>query len=151
MLFQKGSFCVILVGSIYYTVSRTLATSLSAQCIDIYQLNYLGAGLVYLPSGIAGMISSYITGKSALLLISQFCHRVTLLGRLLDRDYRYMAKKCGREVSVRAGDDITTFPIEQARLRSIWYLIIVSGSATAGYGWALQVKTVRKIPLIRSC
>lgn len=63
MLFHKGSLSIILVGSIYYTVSRSLAASLSAQCIDMYHLNYLEAGLVYLPSGIAGMISSYTTGK----------------------------------------------------------------------------------------
>lgn len=64
MLFHKGSFSVILVGSIYYTVSRTLGASLSAQCIDVYKLNYLDAGLIYLPSGIAGMISSYLTGEA---------------------------------------------------------------------------------------
>ena len=65
MLFHKGSFSVIFVGSIYYTVSRTLGASLSAQCIDVYRLNYLEAGLIYLPSGIAGMISSYSTGKNS--------------------------------------------------------------------------------------
>lgn len=64
-------------------------------------------------------------------------------GKLIDRDYRYMARKCGREVNLRSGDDITTFPIEKARLRSIWYLILVSITATLGYGWALHVKTVR--------
>ena len=68
MLFHKGSLSVILVGSIYYTVSRSLAASLSAQCIDIYHLNYIEAGLVYLPSGIAGMISSYTTGKPSSLI-----------------------------------------------------------------------------------
>lgn len=66
MLYHKGSLSIILVGSIYYTVSRSLGASLSAQCIDIYHLNYLEAGLVYLPSGIAGMISSYTTGKPSI-------------------------------------------------------------------------------------
>ena len=41
-----------------------------------------------------------------------------------------------------AGDDLSDFPIEKARLRSIWYLVIVSIIATIGYGWALRVRTV---------
>ncbi|TPX23112.1 hypothetical protein DIZ76_012434 [Coccidioides immitis] len=64
ILFHKNSLAIILVGSIYYTVSRTLGASLSAQCIEIYDLNYLEAGLVYLPTGLAGMISSYSTGMA---------------------------------------------------------------------------------------
>lgn len=64
MLFHKGNFAIILAGSITYAVKMTLQTSLAAQCIDVYDLNYLEAGLVYLPSGIGGAIASYITGKA---------------------------------------------------------------------------------------
>lgn len=63
VLSRKGSLAVILIGSITYTVKTTLQTSLAVQCIDIYNLNYLEAGLIYLPSGIGGSIASHITGK----------------------------------------------------------------------------------------
>jgi len=62
MLFKKGNLAVILVGSITYTVKMTLQTSLAAQCIDIYDLNYLQAGLIYLPSGVGGSIAAFSTG-----------------------------------------------------------------------------------------
>jgi MFS family permease len=62
MLFSKGNLIVIVIGSITYTVKMTLQTSLAAQCIDIYGLDYLQAGLTYLPSGISGAVASYITG-----------------------------------------------------------------------------------------
>ena len=70
-----------------------------------------------------------------------------LLGKFLDRDYRHMAEKCGQRVNLRSGEDIDTFPIEKARLRSIWYLIFISASATVAYGWALHAKTVRFHPI----
>lgn len=64
MLFRKGNLAVILVGSITYTVKMTLQTSLAAQCIEIYGLNYLQAGLIYLPSGIGGAIAAFGTGMA---------------------------------------------------------------------------------------
>ena len=62
MLFHRGNLSVILIGSITYTTKMTLQASLGEQCIDLYGLNYLEAGLIYLPSGIAGTFASYGTG-----------------------------------------------------------------------------------------
>ncbi|EFW13721.1 hypothetical protein D8B26_002538 [Coccidioides posadasii str. Silveira] len=118
ILFHKNSLAIILVGSIYYTVSRTLGASLSAQCIEIYDLNYLEAGLVYLPTGLAGMISSYSTAK------------------------------LGRDTNLRVGEDNDDFPVEKTRLRSVWYLIIISSAATLGYGWALYKRAHIAVPLV---
>lgn len=70
-----------------------------------------------------------------------------LPGKLLDRDYRHMAARCGQAVNLRSGDDIATFPIEKARLRSIWYLVFISSSATVVYGWVLHARTVRLAPI----
>jgi hypothetical protein len=63
MLFRKGNFSVIMIGSITYMVKMTLQASLAAQCIDIYSLDYLQAGLIYLPSAVGGALASYSTGK----------------------------------------------------------------------------------------
>lgn len=64
MLLSRGNLSVILVGSITYTVKITLQTSLASQCIEIYGLDYLQAGLIYLPSGLGGAVASYSTGAS---------------------------------------------------------------------------------------
>ena len=62
ILQHKDSFMVIIIYAMTYAVKMTLQTSLSAQCVDIYGLNYLVGGLIYLPSGVAGSCGSYITG-----------------------------------------------------------------------------------------
>jgi hypothetical protein len=63
ILLSKDSFIVILLYAITYSVKMTLQTSLGSQCVEIYQLDYLTAGLVYLPSGVAGGVGSFTTGK----------------------------------------------------------------------------------------
>ena len=62
MLRSKGNFTVIMIGSITYAVKMTLQTSLAAQCTGLYNLDYLQAGLIYLPSGVGGAAASYATG-----------------------------------------------------------------------------------------
>jgi predicted MFS family arabinose efflux permease len=63
VLASKGSLMVILITAINYAVKAALQTSLDAQCVEIYGLNYLQAGLVYLPSGVGGGFGSYGAGQ----------------------------------------------------------------------------------------
>ncbi|KAK8075421.1 hypothetical protein PG997_010084 [Apiospora hydei] len=64
LLCNKANFSIICIGSITYTMKMTLQTSLAAQCVDLYQLDYLQAGLVYIPSGVGGAMGSCITGNT---------------------------------------------------------------------------------------
>ena len=61
----------------------------------------------------------------------------------MNRDYRITAKKNNFVINRVKGDDLSEFPIEHARIRSIWYMIVLTISGVTGYGWALQAKTVR--------
>ncbi|KAI3557872.1 hypothetical protein CABS03_10833 [Colletotrichum abscissum] len=54
ILKDRSSLVVILLYGITYSVKMTLQTSLGAQCLEIYKLDYLTAGLIYIPSGVAG-------------------------------------------------------------------------------------------------
>ncbi|KAL3480159.1 major facilitator superfamily domain-containing protein [Aspergillus californicus] len=110
----------------------TLQTSLAAQCIDLYDLDYLQAGLIYLPSGIGGSIASYITGK------------------LLDRNIKTLASRLGHDLNgqYRRGDDISDFPIEEARLIGIYTLILLSAAGIAGYGISLEKRMHIAVPLV---
>lgn len=58
------SLLVIVIYAITYSVKMTLQTSLGSQCVQQYDLNYLAAGLVYLPSGVSGGLGSYMTGMN---------------------------------------------------------------------------------------
>ena len=87
---------------------NTIAASLSFQMMHIYSLNYLTAGFSYLPSGLGGALAAYSTGK------------------LLDRDYRTTSKHHPPPANV------SDFPIERARLRSVFLFIAINTLATAG-------------------
>lgn len=63
ILANKDSLFTIIIYAITYAVKMTLQTSLGAQCVEIYQLNYLNGGLIYISSGVAGGIGSYMTGE----------------------------------------------------------------------------------------
>ena len=128
-LIHKSNFIVSVVGGLHYTIFGCLAASLSTQMIHIYSLNYLTAGLVYLPSGAGGILASYS------------------MGRLLDHDYRVTARRYGLPIS-KASNDISKFPIEQARLRSIFPILVLNAIATSGYGWSLSAKTHVAAPLV---
>ena len=60
----------------------------------------------------------------------------------MNRDYRLTARGHNIVINATSGDDLTEFPIEQARFRSVWYSISISGICTTGYGWALRSRTV---------
>ena len=128
-LFQKDNFIILVVGGLQYTIFGCLAASLSVQMIRIHSLNYLNAGLVYLPSGIGGILAALLTGK------------------LLDYDYVITARKHGLPIS-KSFEALPDFPFEQARLRSVFPFLAVSSIATIGYGWALRAKTHIAIPLV---
>jgi len=120
-LLDYANFIVILVGGIKYTIYGCLAASLSANVIQVYSLNYLTAGLTYLPAGTGGMFAAYLTGK------------------MLDYDYRVTADNLGVPLNPRSAS-MEYFPIEKARLRSIFPVILISSITTAGYGWTLHAE-----------
>ena len=128
-LLQRASFLVILVGSLQYTVYGCLATSFSTLMIDLYSLNYLTGGLVYLPCGVGGVIAAYTTGK------------------LLDRDYVRTAKRYNLPIN-KSSNDLSSFPIEEARLLSVFPLLVISTITTVGFGWSLHQQTSIAVPLV---
>ncbi|KAK8851114.1 MFS general substrate transporter [Apiospora arundinis] len=131
LLCDKANFSIICIGSITYTVKMALQTSLAAQCVDIYRLDYLQAGLVYIPSGVGGALGSYVTGK------------------ILNRNVQRFALRYGLgNGHYQKGNDISGFPIEMARFQGFYTMVIISALGTAGYGVNLLEKTHLSVPLI---
>jgi hypothetical protein len=63
-------------------------------------------------------------------------------GQLLNRDYHLMARSHGFSSERNRDQDINVFPIEEARLRSTLYPLLLCSSATAAYGWTLHMHVV---------
>src|SRR5262249_22315842 len=64
-------------------------------------------------------------------------------GSILGYDYRRTARALGYAVDHKRVDDLSDFPIEHARLRTCKWSLVLCAPILAGYGWALQTKTVR--------
>lgn len=126
---NKESLVVILVYSLTYAVKMALQASLGVQCVEIYQLDYLTAGLIYIPAGVAGAVAAFITGK------------------YLNRTYRLSVAKLSADQEGFDGDS-PDFPIEGVRLKGAYFLIIASAIGSVGYGLALMTKAHISVMII---
>ncbi|KAJ5774118.1 MFS general substrate transporter [Penicillium paradoxum] len=130
ILAARDTLLITAIYGIYYMNFSCLQGSLSTLFIDIYGLSDLKAGIVYLPFGVGSCVGAYCSGK------------------IMNRDYRLTARAHNMTIDATHGDDLTVFPIEKARFRSIWYSICATGIATTGYGWTLHSTAHMAAPLV---
>jgi MFS family permease len=131
LLLRPDNAVLILAQGLMYIVYTCVTASLSTLMIEIYGLNQLQAGLIYLPFGLGGMASTFVSGW------------------LLDRAYREARKRLGLSTDRARGDDLDTFPVEKARLSVMWVPMATSCLSVVAFGWVLHSKLVRcSLPII---
>lgn len=134
LLLEKDVFSVIIFGAMVYTVWSMVTSSTTALFQDRFNLSDIQVGLVFLPNGIASMLGSYLTGK------------------LSKHDWAVMEAQY-RETKNISDDqplnkkELVDFPFAQARMRSIWWMILIFIVSTALYGFSLNFN-VMAVPLI---
>lgn len=69
-------------------------------------------------------------------------------GYLLDRTYASVARATGFPIEKKRGTDLTHFPIERARMQSVWPLLYLGSAATIGFGWAVDRRAPLAVPLV---
>lgn len=69
-------------------------------------------------------------------------------GKFLDWCYKRLAKKNGMAIDRKRGEDLTNFPIEQARLQMVFVWALTQGLLFLPYGWALQYHAHLAVPLV---
>lgn len=124
ILVRKDNAVIILACGLLYAVYTCICASLSVLFIDIYKLNQLQAGLIYIPFGFGGTASTFACGP------------------LLNKAYRQMRIKRGLSTDKAVGDDLDTFPIEKARLVVIWIPMAVTILCVVAFGWTLHFHLV---------
>jgi hypothetical protein len=133
--------------SIYYTIYSCLQASLSTFFVETYKVTGLIAGLSYIPFGVACVLASSVAGMLAprpcFMYHLRVNQRYTPPGKMLDFDYRRTAVPLGLRVDRRQAGDLSTFPIERARLRTCKYSILLCAPFIVAYGWVLQTRVVR--------
>ncbi|KAF8534895.1 major facilitator superfamily domain-containing protein [Trichophaea hybrida] len=128
---EPDVFTSLLFGGVVYTVYSMLSASTTASLQTIYGLNDLKVGLAFGANGIGCVLGSISSGM------------------ILDRDYKKIKRKHEQKIKEKMlVRDEADFPIERARLRSAWIMILVFGFAIFGYGWALETRSHLVVPLV---
>lgn len=130
LLRLPGNACMMSAFGVGYATYSCLQASLSSLFLDIYDISGLASGLIYIPFGVACAASAFATG------------------RLLNRNFRKTATEMGVPVTRNKADNLSAFPIERARLRTIVPLVSVSAGLIIAYGWQLQARVVMAGPLV---
>ena len=119
IVFHLETFFVLWMQGSFYVVDYTVVAVMPDIFKDIYHLNELQIGLTYIPRGFG-------------IIFGGFC-----IGKFMDYNYRIVARKIGWDIDEIAGDDLKHFPIERARARGSYFLLIVSTAVLVGYGWSV--------------
>ncbi|KAA8572771.1 hypothetical protein MFRU_003g01070 [Monilinia fructicola] len=133
-LLEKDVFVTLFFGAIIYTVWSMVTSSTTALFSEHFDLSNLELGLIFLPNGFGCITGSYLTGY------------------LMDYDYKVVESRYRKEhnisedVPIKA-NELLDFPIEVARMRNIWWIVLIFVIATAFYGFSLNLELIA-IPLV---
>ncbi|TVY32201.1 Itaconate transport protein [Lachnellula subtilissima] len=130
IIMEKDMAVVLFYNALIYTAFYDMISSIPQQFEEIYGFNDLQIGLCYIPFGAGCALASFING------------------RMLDRNYKRVARQIGFTIDRKRGDDLRHFPIERARLELIWPLLGFGLSCYLCYGWVLEQNTNLAAPLI---
>ena len=124
ILFLPEVFITLLFLSIHYATWQASVTAQSSLFTSVYGISELEIGLTFLANGAGCVIGTLTTGK------------------ILDKDYlRFKRDYCGPEED---------FPIERARLRSIWIWAPLQWFSVLLFGWTLDKQMHISAPIIAS-
>ncbi|PVH82055.1 MFS general substrate transporter [Cadophora sp. DSE1049] len=130
IIMEKDMAVVLIYNSLIYTAFYDIVASIPQLFSEIYDYNDLQIGLCYIPFGCGCALASFINGK------------------LLDGNYKRVARKIGFTIDRKHGDDLRQFPIERARLEIIWPILYFGLACNLCYGWVLEKEANLAAPLI---
>lgn len=130
IVFYPDTFLALWLAGCPYALWFCVQTSITPVFGRFYGFNPLEVGACFLAGG-AGIIAGGFVA-----------------GRLMDRNYKHVAKEAGLAIDRVRGDDVARFPIEHARSRGSVAIIAVSMCFVVGYGWAVQQRAHPAVPLL---
>ena len=130
IIMEKDMAVVLCYNSLIYTAFYDIMASIPQLYQEIYHFNDLQIGLCYIPFGCGCAVASFVNG------------------RMLDSNYKRVARQIGFTIDRKHGDDLRHFPIERARLEIIWPLLTLGLCCVLCYGWVLERSANLAAPLI---
>lgn len=127
LLIQRDILTNLLFGGVVYAIWSMVTSSTTGLFKDRFHLDETMIGLAYLPNGIGTIAGSAVVAK------------------LMTRDFRACEEAYRADNGLPADYTIPTkaipegFPIEQARLRNLWWIVSLFVVSITGYGFSLGV------------
>ncbi|KAF7874959.1 hypothetical protein EAF04_002133 [Stromatinia cepivora] len=133
-LLEKDVFVTLFFGAVIYTVWSMVTSSTTALFSEHFNLSNLELGLIFLPNGFGCISGSYLTGI------------------LMDYDYKVIESRYRKQHNIPAdvpvkANELLDFPIEVARMRNIWWIVLIFILTTGLYGYSLKLE-IMALPLI---
>ncbi|KAI9666140.1 MAG: hypothetical protein M1821_004075 [Bathelium mastoideum] len=122
ILFGKQAICIILFLSVYYAVWQMSVAAMSTLFVQTYGLTQIQTGLTYIANGVGCILGTLTTGK------------------FLDFEYR--------RIKAKHTGDANDFPIERARLRTMWYWAVLQCVSVVVFGWTIDKRVHISVPII---
>ena len=132
IVMEKDVAIILFFNSLVYTAFYDLTASLPSLFAEIYGFNDLQIGLSFIPFGVGCSIGSL------------------LFGRLMDMNYRRVAKNVGFHIDLKRGDDMRHFPIEKARIQVFIIPLYIGIASIFCWGWVLESNAPLVAPMILS-
>jgi MFS family permease len=130
VLKQKDCALLLFYNGIVYTAFYDVIGSAPYLFAETYGFNDLQIGLSFIPFGVGAMIAPMA------------------VGRLMDWNYRRIAKLENFPIDKKRGNDLKGFPIERARLLVAFPLLVLGVCALLCYGWIMEVNAHLAAPLV---
>ncbi|KAI0009461.1 MFS general substrate transporter [Xylariaceae sp. FL0662B] len=122
LLFEKELGFIFVYSGFVFAGVYAIATAVPPLFANIYGYNGAAIGLMYLPLAAGCLISVAVAGKA------------------MNWNLRRYAARHGLQMDQDRQPDLSSFPIEQARLEVAIPPLILSTVVTAAWGWALELK-----------
>ncbi|KAH8424922.1 MFS transporter [Aspergillus melleus] len=130
ILFEKDTSLLLFVNAILFAGYYDITASLPSLLSEIYGYNDLQVGLCYISIGTGCFIAAYSNGY------------------LQDWNFRRTAHKLNIELVANRQTDLTSFPIERARVQVMVPPLVVGCVAVIAFGWAVHYETHIAAPLV---
>ena len=130
LVLEKDVGMLLFYNSLVYTAFYDVITSIPYLFQQTYSFDDLQIGLCFIPFGIGCFFAPILNG------------------RLLDWNFRRVARQMGIPVDRKRQNNLKDFPIEKTRVQ-VAYPLLYTGIATIlCYGWVMEVGTSLAAPLV---
>jgi multidrug resistance protein len=120
IVFQKDTSLILFCNAILFAGFYDVGASIPSIFNELYGLDDLQIGLCYIPFGLGATIASIVNGK------------------VLDFNYRRLAKQLNFPLTKNRETDLRNFPIEKARLQLAFPLLALGSISVLVFGWFLN-------------